>query len=271
MNRRQSLGGGARGFLPLKGKICLDKPLTNKDIWPNLDIKLKGFTLAEVLITLGVIGVVAAMTLPTLVSKYKERQYITGLKKAVSVIDNAYHLALYENGGNKDFGYLPPKYVPLPEDEGTGVYNENGNYNSDVFFRALSKHLNVVKDCGREGKTGCFPETITHPFDGRTWNLLQSQGNSRRFFVLQDGIAIGVTGGADLYIDVNGIKKPNILGVDVFQVKLGDKALQHYDDASGDVMCYTNIFTCAAWVLVNENLDYLHCDDLSWHGKTKCN
>jgi hypothetical protein len=27
---------------------------------------------------------------------------------------------------------------------------------------------------------------------------------------------------------------------------------------------------CAAWVIYNENMDYLHCDDLSWDGKTKC-
>lgn len=27
---------------------------------------------------------------------------------------------------------------------------------------------------------------------------------------------------------------------------------------------------CTAWVIFNENMDYLHCDDLSWNGKTKC-
>lgn len=27
---------------------------------------------------------------------------------------------------------------------------------------------------------------------------------------------------------------------------------------------------CTAWLLYNENMDYLHCDDLSWTGKTKC-
>ncbi len=65
----------------------------------------KGFTLAEVLITLGIIGVVAALTLPSLVAKYKEKQYVTALKKAVSILDNAYRLAIFENGGDNDFGY----------------------------------------------------------------------------------------------------------------------------------------------------------------------
>ena len=31
-----------------------------------------------------------------------------------------------------------------------------------------------------------------------------------------------------------------------------------------------NMYSCTAWVLYNENMDYLHCDDLSWTGKTKC-
>ena len=43
--------------------------------------KLRGFTLAETLITLGIIGVVAAMTIPVLVSNYQERQIATKLKK----------------------------------------------------------------------------------------------------------------------------------------------------------------------------------------------
>lgn len=46
-------------------------------------MKKFGFTLAEVLITLGIIGVVAAMTMPTLVSKYRQRALETAFKKNV--------------------------------------------------------------------------------------------------------------------------------------------------------------------------------------------
>jgi len=42
----------------------------------------KGFTLAEVLITLGIIGVVASLTIPTLMANYQKVQYVTGLKRA---------------------------------------------------------------------------------------------------------------------------------------------------------------------------------------------
>ena len=51
------------------------------------------FTLAEVLITLGIIGIVAAMTLPTLVAKYKDKELATRTQKAVSAIQQAAQLA----------------------------------------------------------------------------------------------------------------------------------------------------------------------------------
>lgn len=229
-----------------------------------------GFTLAEVLITLGIIGVVAAMTMPVLISKYRDRQYVVGLKKAVAILDNAYRLAIYENGGSNDFGYLEAEYVPLPPEEGTGVYDQNGKYNSDIFFQALSKHLNIMKDCGIDKGEECFPETIKSPFREQTWNLITKQGNSRRFFILSDGMSIGITPNF-AYIDVNGLKAPNTLGIDVFQVALNENSIGWYDDGSnGTLKCYTNEFSCSSWVMVNDNIDYIHCDDLNWKTKTKC-
>lgn len=230
----------------------------------------KAFTLAEVLITLGIIGVVAAMTIPVLISNYRDRQYVTAFKKSVSVLANAYNLAIYENGGTNDFGYLPAEYVPLPESEGSGVYNKNSNINSDILFKALSKHLNIIKDCGQDGKDGCFPETIYSPFRDKTWNIIHTQGNSRRFFVLSDGTAVGLTSGF-AYIDTNGLKKPNKLGVDVFQVQFGTNSLSFYDKGEKEaVNCYTNEFTCSGWVMAHDNIDYTHCSDLNWKSKTKC-
>lgn len=56
-----------------------------------------GFTLAEVLITLGVIGVVAAMTLPTLVGKYQEKVLVTQVKKTYSELQNALKMYAVKN------------------------------------------------------------------------------------------------------------------------------------------------------------------------------
>ena len=56
-----------------------------------------GFTLAEVLITLGIIGVVAAMTIPTLIQKHQKQTILTQLKKAYSELGQAIQLAEVEN------------------------------------------------------------------------------------------------------------------------------------------------------------------------------
>ena len=230
----------------------------------------KAFTLAEVLITLGVIGVVAAMTLPVLINKYRERQYVVGLKKAVAIIDNAYRLAIYENGGSNDFGYLEAEYVPLPPEEGTGFYDKNASQNSEILFQKFSKHLNIIKDCGKDRGEECFSKTIKSPFRDQTWDLVTMQGNARRFVVLSDGMSIGLNK-SYVYIDVNGLKNPNTVGIDIFQIALNKNGIGYYDDGSeGTLKCYTNEFTCSSWVILNDNIDYIHCDDLSWNGKHKC-
>ena len=58
----------------------------------------KAFTLAEVLITLAIIGVVAAMTIPTLISNYKKHEVETKLVKFYSVINEAVKLSEIDNG-----------------------------------------------------------------------------------------------------------------------------------------------------------------------------
>ena len=64
----------------------------------NTSIKFKGFTLAEVLITLGIIGIIAAMTLPTVIQKYRKQEVETKLAKFYSVMNQALKLSISENG-----------------------------------------------------------------------------------------------------------------------------------------------------------------------------
>ena len=58
------------------------------------DIKKLGFTMAEVLITLGIIGIVAAMTIPQVINGYKEREYIAKLKKFYTIINQTMMMAV---------------------------------------------------------------------------------------------------------------------------------------------------------------------------------
>ena len=87
MKRQQSLGGGARGFLPLKGK--------------------NSFTFAEVLVTLGIIGVVASLTLPTLIQNSRNSEVETSLKKIYSTMNQAILMSESQNGPRKYWPFCP--------------------------------------------------------------------------------------------------------------------------------------------------------------------
>lgn len=65
----------------------------------------KGFTLAEVLITLGIIGVVAALTIPTLISNYKTKEASVRLKKFYSMMNQAIQLSTLDNGQTSTWTY----------------------------------------------------------------------------------------------------------------------------------------------------------------------
>lgn len=58
----------------------------------------EAFTLAEVLITLGIIGVVCALTIPSLIQKHRERAQIVKLKKVYSILNTAFNTAIAEHG-----------------------------------------------------------------------------------------------------------------------------------------------------------------------------
>ena len=69
-----------------------------------------GFTLAEVLITLGIIGIVAALTLPSLITSYKRQETSARLKKFNSMMGQALILSVEENGDVNEWDLsLPPK------------------------------------------------------------------------------------------------------------------------------------------------------------------
>ncbi len=110
-------------------------------------MKSKAFTLAEVLITLGIIGIVAAMTIPTLIQKYNNKEVEAKLKKIYTTMNQAIMLSETINGSKEEwdtcnFGeendessssecrlhfdkYILPyiKYTKLEEFEAAGRYN----------------------------------------------------------------------------------------------------------------------------------------------------
>ena len=85
------------------------------------------FTLAEVLITLGIIGVVAAMTIPTLISNTNGAQFKTAYKKALSTLNQAILMNIAMD--DEDFS-------TIGEDKDTQT--NSGTRLSEIFDASLS-------------------------------------------------------------------------------------------------------------------------------------
>ena len=92
------------------GSLCKDDKVYNNDekkrffgFHPQNDKKKAAFTLAEVLITLGIIGIVAAMTLPILIANYQKKVVETRLISFYSKINQAYRMSYAENGDTLDW------------------------------------------------------------------------------------------------------------------------------------------------------------------------
>lgn len=180
-----------------------------------------GFTLAEVLITLGIIGIVAAMTIPTLMNNTNNKQNVTAFKEAYSILAQAGKSIAYENGGSLS---------------GVGIYNTN---TAQTVFDAFSPYLKFVKNCGiSNGNGGCFYDTSRYQLSGGVANANMNSNYSSTNWatvILSNGIAMAFhKGGAGdcvtdrgdgtltrcgtIEMDVNGVKPPNKIGRDVFGV-----------------------------------------------------
>lgn len=68
-------------------------------------LKKRAFTLAEVLITLGIIGVISAITIPSLISNYQKKQAALGAKKAYVELNQILRMAIAEHGDPNGWSY----------------------------------------------------------------------------------------------------------------------------------------------------------------------
>jgi len=167
--------------------------------------RMCAFTLAEVLITLVIIGVIAAITVPTLITKYQKEQTVTRLKKNYGILNNAFQL-FYTNNG-QSFLDIPTNYT----------LNSIKNFVDKNYL----KYFNVMKTC--DG----FCENYTPKYlNGEEWGTHPQPYT----IILQDGTYIifntaqaqnsstSLNGTVYVFADINGNKKPNIFGKDIFRM-----------------------------------------------------
>ena len=112
-------------------------------------IGMAGFTLAEVLITLGIIGVVAAMTMPTLINSTQGAQYKTAYKKALSVLSQAVvmNIALEDYDLSQTVaGTNPNTAADAGGDDDDD--DDDGGLGQQSLYELFKNRMNVVKVAG---------------------------------------------------------------------------------------------------------------------------
>lgn len=182
-------------------------------------MRQKAFTLAEVLITLGIIGIVATMTIPNLIFKYRKSVSVAKLKRTYSTLQQALIRTLADSGG---YNY---------------VNFSDGNTQSmiDWYEHYLKPNLKVQADC--IDTPGCWHTSgVTKQLNGDValWdNGARGIGSNIIVFKTLDNVMVNLDGasagdiaslfgvnanisGLVVHVDVNGNDGPNVVGRDIF-------------------------------------------------------
>ena len=181
------------------------------------------FTLAEVLITLGIIGIVSAMTIPTLINNYKEKVRDNQFKKVYATLTQSLNMTLAE------YDYIPNCYYP------SGAASSNKISECPTFWQKFASKLNVAKYCQNNSfAQGCIPhydgieivlkenhkndadydeeywENYSNNLKGFRTDYMKTKAQT---YVLSDGsiiiIYVVYTPNPIFLVDVNGFSAPN--------------------------------------------------------------
>ena len=204
----------------------------------------KGFTLAEVLITLTIVGVVAAITVPALYSNVNnatmEKQtvkFYTQLQQAVSrfMVDERLEKIVFW----KDFN--PEEFV--------------------------NKYIIVNKACTKDNVKDCLIDTEYSHADGSKaykYSRYFTLDKTGRTYIMADGAVFSVNSYGDVYVDVNGKKGPNKEGYDLWWLSIQRDGTvtepnPNYQASKEDLLkhCKKDLYDCFAYFKLNNyKIDY---------------
>ena len=212
-------GGGTPGFAPEFLACKRNIKCYNRDMVYH---KKFAFTLAEVLITLGIIGVVAAITIPNLVSKYQMKVFETAFKKQYSVFQNALNLAVFENGTSECYIFYTGGMSYQTRKEDCNLLKEN---------LVSLLHLTPIKTDDKSYKYKLKSEVLAQ--GGKTVNSNCTYDDFTVYnnpavgtYMTNDGAIVKLSLNTTsaympvMIFDVNGLKGPNKWGYDVFFMTL---------------------------------------------------
>lgn len=173
----------------------------------------KAFTLAEVLITLGITEVVAALLMPSLISSYQKKLTVNRLKATYSQFAQAIARSEVDNGNMSEWDL---------ED----LRNNYGNSSAIKVYvqKYIEPYLNIIYD------SGGFIQNESYQVYIRTLNGKTSVSSARHYCnTLNNGVYIcynanfGVSSEIVAHIDINGKKLPNTYGIDIFHLTIYPK------------------------------------------------
>ena len=222
--RRRAAGGATRRPVNRERERQNDKKCYNGDmLYHNESF---GFTLSEVLITLGIIGVVAALTLPSLITKINNKGYAEKLIKTYSLIQNVTNKIIEEEGELSTWSW-------------SARYDADTSGNDNIVENYV-KHLNVAKRCALNSadfgaENNCTSNNKKIRYLNGSMDNVTGIANYEIYstsypIVLADGTVVAISfleggnghgvmwGHPDMAftIDVNGKKPPNQIGRDIF-------------------------------------------------------
>ncbi len=174
----------------------------------------KGFTLAEVLITLGLIGVIAVMVIPQLIVKIQKNILQVQTEHCYTQLSGHFKHFLADSGVD----VLSSTQVYARDDS-----NEEYERALKEMDTMIKSYMKVAKVCSYEDRYDCFSDTI-HSISGKSYNDFIINEKSL-IYVLMNGYTFSITAPTPdkpsaITFDVNGKGRPNAGGRDIWTVSL---------------------------------------------------
>ena len=216
-------------------------------------LQRRAFTLAETLITLVIIGVVAALVISPLINTYVENSTVAKVKKGLSILGQAKKLAETQNGPIEGWNFA------------AGATQQTATQ----FWSYIKPYISVAKDCG--ASTDCYQGNGTYYLNGNPMPTEYNTNSAYYKFVLADGSVMwfktftqrcsNVNGDvpnvcAAFWYDVNGDKKPNTLGKDIFHYVMSIEGV--YPNIDSSCIKTSNGWGCSGYIIKHNNMNYLH-------------
>lgn len=221
----------------------------------------KAFTLSEVLITLGIIGVIAAITMQVIFTNIQNKGYVERMKKAYSLIQNTTLQIINEEG-------KPSNWI-------LDAFGMNSQALNERVVNMYAEKMNAVKNCGLTNYTAnscLLGSTSYNGLSGKHVHDYKSIFWYSYPFVLPDGTTIVLKfesnvgavfwGNPDIIfiVDVNGKQKPNKIGRDIFYFYMNKnengKVHPYGDTQTDDCNKNDSGYTCAYKIITEGKMNY---------------